>query len=90
VALAQVRAVAEAVSIAVIGMGGICNGADAAAFIAAGADLIAVGTENFRDPGAGSRIRAELAAEIERRGFGSLSELRGRGLREAPVNLKSR
>jgi dihydroorotate dehydrogenase (NAD+) catalytic subunit len=90
VALAQVRSVAEAVSIAVIGMGGICNGADAAAFIAAGADLVAVGTENFRDPGAGSRIRVELAAEIERRGFGSLSELRGRGLPEAPVNLKSR
>lgn len=90
VALSQVHAVAAAASIPVIGMGGICNGADAASFIAAGADLVAVGTENFRDPGAGARIRAELAAEVERRGFGSPSELRGMGLPEAAVNLKSR
>jgi dihydroorotate dehydrogenase (NAD+) catalytic subunit len=80
VALHQLGAVANAVSIPVIGMGGIASGADALAFIAAGADLIAVGTENFRDPGAGSRIRRELAAEVERRGFGSPSEARGMGL----------
>ncbi len=90
VALQQVRAVAEAVSIPVIGMGGICDGADALAFIAAGASLIAVGTENFRDPAAGSRVRRELAAELERRGFGSPTEVRGQGLLEAPLNLKSR
>jgi dihydroorotate dehydrogenase (NAD+) catalytic subunit len=90
VALHQVRAVAEAVSIPVIGMGGIGSGGDALAFFVAGAALIAVGTENFRDPAAGSRVRRELSAEIERRGFGSPSEVRGMGLREAPLNLKSR
>ena len=41
-------------------MGGISSGADAAEFLAAGATLVAVGTENFRDPRAGSRIAAEL------------------------------
>ncbi|MDQ2938960.1 MAG: dihydroorotate dehydrogenase [Actinomycetota bacterium] len=90
VALHQLHAVADDVSIPVIGMGGICNGADALAFIAAGAALIAVGTENFRDPAAGSRVRREFAGELERRGFGSPSEVRGKGLPEAALNLKSR
>ncbi len=90
VALHQLRAVADAVSIPVIGMGGICNGADALAFIATGAALIAVGTENFRDPAAGSRVRREFAGELERRGIGSLSEVRGKGLPEVALNLKSR
>jgi dihydroorotate dehydrogenase (NAD+) catalytic subunit len=60
-ALAQVSRVASAVTIPVIGMGGIESGADALAFMVAGATAIAVGTANFRDPLAGSRIRAELA-----------------------------
>jgi dihydroorotate dehydrogenase (NAD+) catalytic subunit len=59
-ALAQVRRVASAVSIPVIGMGGIESGAQALAFMVAGAVAIAVGTANFRDPMAGSRVRAEL------------------------------
>jgi dihydroorotate dehydrogenase (NAD+) catalytic subunit len=61
VALQQVRAVAAAVSLPLIGMGGISSGSDAGEFLAAGASLIAVGTENFRDARAGSRIAAELA-----------------------------
>jgi dihydroorotate dehydrogenase (NAD+) catalytic subunit len=60
VALAQVKAVGETVSIPVIGMGGISAGVHAAQFIAAGATAVAVGTENFRDPAAGDRIRREL------------------------------
>jgi dihydroorotate dehydrogenase (NAD+) catalytic subunit len=60
-ALAQVDRVASAVSIPVVGMGGIESGADALAFLAAGATAVAVGTASFRDPMAGSRIRAELA-----------------------------
>ena len=56
-----VRAVAAAVRAPIVGMGGVCSGADAAEMIAAGAVLVAIGTENFRDPGAGSRIAAELA-----------------------------
>jgi dihydroorotate dehydrogenase (NAD+) catalytic subunit len=67
VALQQVRAVAAAVRLPLVGMGGVASGADAAEFIAAGASLVAVGTENFRDPRAGSRVAAELAA-MGRRG----------------------
>ena len=59
--LSQVREVAAAVSIPVIGMGGIATGRHAADLISAGAQVVAVGTESFRDPAAGSRIAAELA-----------------------------
>jgi dihydroorotate dehydrogenase (NAD+) catalytic subunit len=61
VALEQVRSVRAAVGLPIVGMGGISTGADAAEFLALGADVVAVGTENFRDPRAGSRVAAELA-----------------------------
>jgi dihydroorotate dehydrogenase (NAD+) catalytic subunit len=60
-ALEQVASVAARVEIPVIGMGGIASGRHAADFMAAGASVIAVGTESFRDPAAGIRIAAELA-----------------------------
>jgi dihydroorotate dehydrogenase (NAD+) catalytic subunit len=60
IALAQVNAVAEAVELPVVGMGGVQSGADALDLIRAGAALVAVGTESFRDPAAGSRIASEL------------------------------
>ena len=44
-----------------IGMGGVASGRHAADLMAAGATCVAVGTESFRDPGAGTRIGAELA-----------------------------
>ncbi|MCW3010520.1 MAG: dihydroorotate dehydrogenase family protein, partial [Solirubrobacterales bacterium] len=62
VALAQVAAVAERVGIPIIGMGGVQRGRHAADLLAAGATLVAVGTESFRDPQAGSRVARELAA----------------------------
>jgi dihydroorotate dehydrogenase (NAD+) catalytic subunit len=61
IAVAQVRAVAGAVSLPIVGMGGICDGDDAFEMLSAGATLVAVGTESFRDPRAGSRIAAELS-----------------------------
>jgi dihydroorotate dehydrogenase (NAD+) catalytic subunit len=61
-ALQQVRAVAMAVELPVIGMGGVESGAQAASFLAAGATAVAVGTASFRDPMAGERVRDELAA----------------------------
>jgi dihydroorotate dehydrogenase (NAD+) catalytic subunit len=62
VALAQVRDVRERVSIPIVGMGGVQRGGHAADLLRAGADLVAVGTESFRDPLAGTRVAAELAA----------------------------
>jgi len=67
IALEQVAAVAARVEIPVIGMGGIASGRHAADFLAAGATAVAVGTESFRDPAAGTRIATELA-ELSLRG----------------------
>ncbi|HEX5594350.1 MAG TPA: dihydroorotate dehydrogenase [Solirubrobacterales bacterium] len=64
IALQQLRAVAAVTEIPAIGMGGISCGADAAEFLTAGATLVAVGTESFRDPRAGSRIANELETGV--------------------------
>ncbi len=64
VALEQVRAVRSRVELPIVGMGGISSGADAAEFLALGATTVAVGTECFRDPRAGSRIAAELESAL--------------------------
>jgi len=61
IALAQVHAVAQAVQIPIIGMGGVQGGRDALDLMRAGATLVAVGTESFRDPAAGVRVASELA-----------------------------
>ncbi len=67
IALAQVWAVAQRVAIPVVGMGGVAHGRHALALLSAGASLVAVGTESFRDPCAGSRIVNELKAlQIEK------------------------
>jgi dihydroorotate dehydrogenase (NAD+) catalytic subunit len=76
IALEQVRSVAAAVQVPVIGMGGIESGADALGFLAAGVRAVAVGTANFRDPLAGARVRDELAGELTRAGFARLGEIR--------------
>jgi dihydroorotate dehydrogenase (NAD+) catalytic subunit len=60
VALAQVWAVAHRVAVPVVGMGGVQTAAHARQLLDAGATLVAVGTESFRDPAAGSRIAAGL------------------------------
>ncbi|HEX5821727.1 MAG TPA: dihydroorotate dehydrogenase [Solirubrobacterales bacterium] len=66
VALAQVHAVAGSVAVPVVAMGGVSSGRDAAEMLRAGASIVAVGTESFRDPAAGSRIAAELGGELAR------------------------
>ena len=64
VAVAQVAAVRAAVEIPIVGMGGVQRGAHARDLIAAGAGVVAVGTETFRDPLAGARVAHELS-ELE-------------------------
>lgn len=59
-ALALVREVRSRVRIPVVGMGGVQRSGHAQDLIHAGAQLVAVGTESFRDPLAGARIAAGL------------------------------
>jgi dihydroorotate dehydrogenase (NAD+) catalytic subunit len=60
VALAQVAEVRARVGVPIVGMGGVQSGRHADDLLRAGADLVAVGTESFRDPLAGARVRREL------------------------------
>jgi dihydroorotate dehydrogenase (NAD+) catalytic subunit len=60
VALVQTAEVAARVAIPVVGMGGVQTGRHARDLRAAGARLVAVGTESFRDPLAGVRVAEEL------------------------------
>lgn len=66
IALAQVQAVAAVAAIPIIAMGGVTRGRHAHDLLRAGATLVAVGTESFRDPAAGARIAAELSVELSR------------------------
>jgi dihydroorotate dehydrogenase (NAD+) catalytic subunit len=73
VALAQVHAVAAGIDIPIVAMGGVQRGVDAFDLIRAGATVVAVGTESFRDPAVGARISEELAtlaakSEVSRNG----------------------
>jgi dihydroorotate dehydrogenase (NAD+) catalytic subunit len=60
IALAQVREVRARTVVPIVGMGGVQTGRHARDLLDAGADLVGVGTESFRDPLAGARIAAEL------------------------------
>jgi dihydroorotate dehydrogenase (NAD+) catalytic subunit len=62
VALAQVAEVRARIRMPIVGMGGVQSGRHAEGLLRAGADLVAVGTESFRDPLAGERVRRELRA----------------------------
>jgi dihydroorotate dehydrogenase (NAD+) catalytic subunit len=65
VALHAVSACHRETGLPIVGMGGIQTGRDALEFAACGARDIALGTVLFADPGAPSRVRAELASACE-------------------------
>jgi dihydroorotate dehydrogenase (NAD+) catalytic subunit len=72
IALAAVHACYGATGLPVVGMGGVQSGRDALDLIAAGAQHVALGTVLFADPDAPARVRAELAAELDARGYADL------------------
>ena len=77
IALRMVWQAVGAVSIPVVGLGGILTGRDALEFIMAGATAVQVGTANFLDPKACTRITAEIAQWMDAHGVKTLDEIRG-------------
>ncbi len=77
VALAKVFEAARAVSIPVIGIGGIASWEDAIEFLLAGASAVQVGTMNFIDPDAGVKIARGMEEYAKKAGLESLDELVG-------------
>jgi dihydroorotate dehydrogenase (NAD+) catalytic subunit len=76
-----VRAIAECrlafPGVAIVGVGGVADGRDAAELMVAGADAVQVGTATFRDPRAPWRVLAGLEAWCERERVGAVRELVG-------------
>jgi dihydroorotate dehydrogenase (NAD+) catalytic subunit len=77
VALRMVWQTARAVSIPVIGIGGIGTAEDAVEFLLAGASAVQVGTANFYDPSAAEKIIAGLEDYLRRHGEERVSNLIG-------------
>ena len=65
IALSQVREVRERVGLPIVGLGGVQSGRHVVDLRQAGADVVAVGTESFRDPLAAARIRDEASRFTE-------------------------
>ena len=74
-ALAQVHEVSGAVTIPVVGMGGIATATDALEFIVAGAACVQVGTANFARPDAPMRVAAGVAAWCRAEGVARVADL---------------
>ena len=68
---------AAAVSIPVIGIGGIRSGSDALQYILAGASLVQVGTALFVDPSAPVQVQAGIAEYMKRHDVARLADLVG-------------
>jgi dihydroorotate dehydrogenase (NAD+) catalytic subunit len=77
IALRMVYQVARAVSIPVVGVGGISTWQDAVEFFLAGASAVQVGTANFYNPKAVEEITTGLKAYLEEMGYSHISQLVG-------------
>ncbi len=77
VALRMVYQVSKAVSIPVIGLGGISTATDAIEFMMAGATAIQIGTANFIDPQITIKVKDGINAWLDNHGYKSVVEIIG-------------
>ncbi|MCI8453238.1 MAG: dihydroorotate dehydrogenase [Lachnospiraceae bacterium] len=77
IALRMVHQVAHAVSIPVMGLGGISTWQDAIEFIMAGATVIQIGTASFMNPRLAVSVIDGMERYLEENGIENLSEIRG-------------
>jgi len=78
VAIRMIYEVSQAVSIPIIGMGGITSAEDVIEFFYAGASAVAVGTANFVDPFVCPTIIEELPILLDKLGYEHINECIGR------------
>ncbi len=77
VAVRMVYQVRQAVSVPIIGMGGITTGEDAIEFMLAGANAVAVGTAGIVDPYAWIRVRNGIEKYLDDNGIKDVNEIVG-------------
>ncbi len=81
IALRSVYEIAQAVSVPIIGTGGLSSGIDAAEMLMAGATLVGIGSAVINDgPSVFSRICTELATFMKDNGYAQLGDVRGKAL----------
>jgi dihydroorotate dehydrogenase (NAD+) catalytic subunit len=83
IALHLTYQVAQAVSIPIIGAGGVTSASDALEFLMAGASAVQVGTATFADPTAPLGVIEGLAAYVRAQGLGSIRDVIGVALPRA-------
>lgn len=77
VALRMIWQVYRAVSLPIIGMGGITTAEDALAFIMAGASSVAIGTALYINPNTPAQVLSDISTFMQQEGFHTLAEMRG-------------
>lgn len=77
VALRMVWQCSKAVSVPILGMGGVTTGADAVEFMLAGATAVAVGTANFMNPQATVDVIDGIIDYCEEQGVNDVNDLIG-------------
>lgn len=78
IAIANVHKVYNAVSIPIIGIGGISSSKDVIEFILAGADLVQIGTHNYTNPNIGVEILKDLESHCLENKIKNISDLKGK------------
>ena len=78
VALRMVYQVSKAVSVPVIGMGGVCSAEDVIEMMMAGARAVEVGAANLVDPFACKKIVESLPAAMEKLGIENINDIIGK------------
>ncbi|MBF0555994.1 MAG: dihydroorotate dehydrogenase, partial [Nitrospirae bacterium] len=77
IAVRMVFQAAKAVTVPIIGMGGVMTGGDAIEFILAGASAVAVGTANFVNPAASIEVLEGIKAYMIRNHIDDINTLVG-------------
>ncbi|MDV2582574.1 dihydroorotate dehydrogenase [Alkalibacillus haloalkaliphilus] len=76
IAIRMIYEVRKQTNLPIIGMGGISTAEDVIEFLLAGADAVAVGTANFKDPFICQKLINELPNTLEDYQFNSIQEVR--------------
>ncbi len=76
IAIRMIHEVRKQTNLPIIGMGGISTAEDVIEFLLAGADAVAVGTANFKDPFICQTLISELPNTLEDYQFNSIQEVR--------------
>lgn len=87
VAVRMCYQVAQAVSVPIIGMGGIMNAEDAIEFMLAGASAVAVGTANFVHPDIAETIAHGMLAYLDRHNVQNINDIVGLALPNGKASM---